>query len=89
MGLKDRVKRALRLTEEHTNTLVMPDGEVLHYTDEDWSEALGCVTHREPHWLVDAARRADVWEGPLGMLTAYAVSCERAAEGEEDEEPRH
>ncbi len=87
MGLKDRVKRALKATETSTFTLTLPDGSVVHYTTEDWFDALSAAIDEEPHWLIDAACRARTNEGPIGLLWVLFFSQEqRRASGAEEGE---
>jgi len=85
VALRDKLKKLEQEVEPHYETLHLPDGTQVRYTDEDALDALSACVDEEEHWLIPHFRDAGVTAGLPGLVRALEASKERIEEREEYE----
>ncbi len=86
MGIKHRLNRLEQEAAGYFDIIILPDGQEVRYTPADFLAALGAAARGGEHWLIDAAVRAEVRGGPVGLLWALSASHERLRAHKAEEE---
>ncbi len=77
MGLRRWLRKIERNAESEMLSFELEDGERVLYTSADYFEALKAAIAGDPHWLVNAANRANSRLGVPGLLWALYSSRKR------------